>query len=172
MKSCGPGWLPVASRHLRLVGAGRLVAVVPVGQDDRRRGHGRADGGHGVGVAQHPELVAHAVVVVGVGDGLVVGRVEGGGQPGGHGEPPDGGEVGPGGAQEVEAVALGLGQGLLVGQDVALLARLGQAERPDDAGRGAPGRVRHAIGVQARPRARRPGRRRSASCMKRSVATA
>ena len=94
--------------------------------------------------------MADPVVVVGVGHRLVVGRVEGGRHPGRHGEAPDGREVGPGGAQQVEPVALGLGQGLLVGEDVALLARLGEPERPDDAGGGAPRRVGHPVGVQAR----------------------
>ena len=110
------------------------------------------DGVDGVGVAQHPELVAHAVVVVDVADRLVVGRVEGGRDAVGHGEAPDGREVGPCGAQQVQAVALRLGQRLLVGEDVALLARVGQAEQPDDTGRGAARRVGHAVGVEARLR--------------------
>ena len=66
--------------------------------------------------------MADPVVVVGVADRLVVRRVEGGRDAVGHGEAPDGREVGSCGAQQVQAVALRLGQCLLVGKDVALLA--------------------------------------------------
>jgi hypothetical protein len=93
--------------------------------------------------------VAHPVVVVGVGHRVVVGRVEGGGDARRHREPPDGREVGPGRPEQVEAVALGLGQGLLVGQDVALGSRLGQTEGADHPRCGPTRRIGHAIGVEA-----------------------
>ena len=152
-----PGPAAVGGAALGLIGAGRLVAMVAVGQDDGRRRHGGADRRHGVGVAQDPELVADPVVVVGVGHRLVVGGVEGGRHPGRHGEAPDRRQVGPRGPQQVQAVALRLGQRLLVGEDVALLARLGEPERPDDAGGGAPRRVGHPVGVQARLRLHHDG---------------
>ena len=146
------GRTPVGGPAFGLIRQCRLVAVMPVGDDHRRLGHGGGDGVDGVAVIEHPELVAHAVVVVGVGTGLVLGGVERGRQPVAHRQPPDRREVGPGGPEQIETVALGLGQRLLVRQDVALLAGLGQAEGTDHPGRGPSGRVGHPVGVEARCR--------------------
>ncbi len=110
------------------------------------------DGVDGVTVVEHPELVAHAVVVVGVRRGLVVGRVKRCRQPVSQRQSPDGGEVGPRGPEQIEPVALGLGQRLLVGQDVAFLSRVGETERPNHSRRGPTGGVGHPIGIEARPR--------------------
>ena len=74
---------------------------------------------------------AHPVVVDGLGVGRPLGLV-GGGQTPRQRQAPDGGEVGPAGPQQVESVALVLGDGLLVGQDVAP-GRLAP-ERADDPG--------------------------------------
>ena len=55
------------------------------------------------------------------------------------------------GAQEVEPVALGFGEGLLVGQDVLVLrSGFGQPQGTDHPSGGAPARIGHAVGVQAR----------------------
>ena len=72
-----------------LIRQGRLVAVMPVGDDHGCLGDGGGDGVDGVAVVEHPELVTHAVVVVGVRGGLVVGRVERGRQPGPQRQPPN-----------------------------------------------------------------------------------
>ena len=58
IESWSPGRSPLASRTWSPVGAGRLVAVVAVGDDDRRRGDRVGHRGDRVRVVDHPELVA------------------------------------------------------------------------------------------------------------------
>ena len=64
--------------------------MVPVGEHDGCGSQRVADGSDRIRVVEDPQLMAHPVVVIGVSDRLVVGRVEGGGYAGGHGEPPNG----------------------------------------------------------------------------------
>ncbi len=111
----------------------------------------------GVAVVEHPELVAHPLVVVGVGGGTSSVGVERGGQAVVHREAPNGREVGPRRPQEVEPVALGLGQRPLVGQYVALMARFGQSEGSDHPRRRTPRGVGHPVGVEARDGIRAEG---------------
>ncbi len=123
MKSWPPGVLPLAARTSRLKGQGRFVAVVAVGDDQRCCSYSASDGVDEVRIIRDPELVAHAVVVVGVRHGRGLTRIEGSGQTFGQREAPDGGEVGPGGTQQVKAIALRFGQRLFVGQHVGFVAR-------------------------------------------------
>ena len=124
-----------------------LGLVVAVGDDKGGRGDALTHGIDHLGLVDDPQLMSDAVVVVGVDHRWLL-RLEGCRQPRGEREPPDGGEVGPGRPQQVEAVALGLGQGLLVREDVALLTWLGQAEGTDHPHRAATVGRGHLVGVE------------------------
>ena len=82
-----------------------------------------------VGIVETPGLVAHAVGVGEVADGLAR-RLEQRGQAVGERQPPHRGQVGLRGTQQVEAVGLRLGRRALVGQHVVV-----EAEGAEDAGR-------------------------------------
>ena len=86
------------------VGPGGLIAMVAVGQDHRRGVDGFLHGADGARIVDHPELVPDTVAVHRLGLGWIV-PCEASGETRCQGEPPDGGEVGPGGAQQLEPVA-------------------------------------------------------------------
>ncbi len=127
-----------------------LEPVVPVGEHDRCTPDDRDDRVHVGRLGDAAELVRHAVVVHGLGEGeRAVGHR---GQSRGRREPPDRVEVDPRRPEQREAVALRLGQRALVGEDVAL-ARRGRQDQPaEDAdrvpGRGALVGVAHAVAVE------------------------
>ena len=96
-----------------------LVAVVAVGDDELLVAHGGGEQADGGGVADAPEAVQHAVLVGDLGLGWSVAVIEDGlDGAGGVGiEHEDLAEVGVGGLEKIEAVALGLGEGLLMTED-------------------------------------------------------
>jgi len=108
--------------HQVPVGQGRLVAVVPIGDDYRRRGQRRLGHGQGLGVVQRPEAVGDAVLV----GEAPLRRAH----AGAHGllDPlvrvvVDGEDLAEGAlrlAEQEQSVSLRLAQGALVGQDAAL----------------------------------------------------
>ena len=118
-----PG-VAVGRLPLALVGEGRLVAVVAVGHDDRLLADGGRDGRADRGVVDAPHGVPHAVLVDDVRERRLVDREEVG-EALGQREAPDGRRVGPARSEQVEAVALRLLGGVLVGEDVGA----GRAER-------------------------------------------
>ena len=150
-RSASPGVGPAVAvlDAFAAVGEGRLVAVVAVGDHHRRRPHRLA---HGVDQrrrrrsptargARRPRRWPPRAAGSSRSNVLV--------RPGGQRQAPDGGEVGPGGPQQVEAVALGLGQGLLVGEDLRR-APIVDAQRADHPVGGVPVRRGHPVGVEGR----------------------
>ncbi len=115
------------------VGQCRLEAVMAVGDHQRSRRHRGREGPGDRRIGNRPQLVHHAVVIacpyhVGLrhGDDEL-------GQAGGQRQQPDGRRVGPRRPQQLQPVALGLGSGVLVGQDPRRALRL-EADGPDHAG--------------------------------------
>ncbi len=96
-----------------------LVAVVAVGDDELSVGHGGGEQIDGRRVADAPEAVEHAVFVGDFGFGWACVFVENLFHAAGgvRVEHEDLAEVGAGGLEQVETVALGLAEGLLVAED-------------------------------------------------------
>ena len=101
---------------------GGFIAMVAVGDDELLVVHGGDEEADGGGVGDAPEAVKDAVFVGDLGFGGAVLVVEDlFHAAGGIGvEHEDLAEVGMGGFEQVEAVALGLGQGLLMAEDNAI----------------------------------------------------
>ena len=119
---------PGVAGMLVAVGAGRLEAVVPVG--DHQHGAARPAARTASSAArsvEDGERVRGPARVGRGGDRWRVGHEVG--EPRRERQAPDGVEVGPGGAQEREAVAACLRQGALVREDVAV-AGAGSASAP------------------------------------------
>ncbi len=110
--------VPAGGRpDLVAVGAADGVAVVAVGDQHVRARHGGADGLDPGRVGDPLDHVLHAVVHDAAQHLARLG--EQGGQPGGQGQSPHRGEVGPRRARQVESVGRRLGRGPLVRQHPA-----------------------------------------------------
>ena len=132
---------------LGAVGARGLEAVVTVGEHERRardRGADRVDRRRGS--VMREQRVVDALVVACDRESAAPSRGEQRRQPGGERQAPDRVEVGAGGAEQLEPVALGLRQRALVGEDVA--CRAVEGERADHAG-GACARARRHRSVKS-----------------------
>src|SRR5438105_11302102 len=124
--------------------------MVTVSDDDGSGEDGIGDALDHALLGDAPETVVHALVVGAAGQGWSRELAELG-ETLGQGEDPDGREVGPAGAQEIETIVPGLGHRALVGHDLAL-ARYRELESADDA-RGLAGSadlvaVAHAVDVE------------------------
>jgi hypothetical protein len=101
------------------VGEGGLVAVMAVGDDQRRCADPLPDAVDEVALDREQAVLDAVLVNAGGGGGAARQcRFEQLRQPARRREHPDGVEVGPHRSEEVEAVALGLSHRALVGQDV------------------------------------------------------
>ena len=109
-----------------------FVAVVAVGDDELLVGHGRGEQADGRRIADAPDAVQHAVFVGDFGVGGAAAVVENLlHAAGGIGvEHEDLAEVGARGLEQVEAVALGLGERLLMAEDdlVGIVVKLAEGD--------------------------------------------
>ncbi len=122
---------PANRPSLVAVGQRRLEAMVTVGDDDRSARHERADLTLQGGLVDDPQGMGHTVVVGPARDGRTT-EVQEIRQAACRREAPDRRELDPGGTQQLQPVALGLGGGVLVRQDPALAggAQLQRSQHP------------------------------------------
>ena len=143
----------VARAALLLVHAGRLVAVVAVGDQQLRGGQRGRDGGARLRVGDAPEAVDRAVLVGHLAPGRAL-DVRGDGAPRRPRrvvvEREDGGEVGLGRAGQPQAVLLGPGVRALVRADLARAVVL-DAHAREQAVAGAPDAVGTRVVLRERP---------------------